>query len=220
MSSEIVIRWLESWSQFNAGAAAALAAMFILTALVPIPRTVVVLGAGAAFGGESLWVAVPSTTLGCVVAFLLARGLLRDWVQQQAARRPTWQVVARAIDEEGWHIVALLRFWGPLPCMAQNYLFGLTRIGLLPYSLVTAIFTLPQIIFYTYLGASGRAVLIEGGGTPLSWVPLGLAALVMAATLFLVSRRVRQILARTRPAVVVVASETAGTAPRASFDRT
>jgi uncharacterized membrane protein YdjX (TVP38/TMEM64 family) len=56
-----------------------------------------------------------------------------------------------------------MRFWGPAPNCVQNYMFGLTGIVLLPYSLITLVFTLPQLALYTYVGASGRAILIEGG---------------------------------------------------------
>jgi uncharacterized membrane protein YdjX (TVP38/TMEM64 family) len=54
MDSETIVRWLESFGEFNAGATAVLAAVFIVAAFVPMPRTVLVLGAGAAFGLPAL----------------------------------------------------------------------------------------------------------------------------------------------------------------------
>lgn len=197
MSSETIGRWLESFGHLNASAAAVLAAVFVVAAFVPMPRTLLVLGAGAAFGLPALLVIVPSTTLGCILAFLLARGLLRRWVERQTARKPMWRIISQAIDEEGWHIAALMRFWGPAPNCVQNYAFGLTGIGLLPYSLITLIFTLPQIFLYTYIGQSGRAVLMDNGELPFSMWLICLAAIVVLTIVMLVSRRIRQIMATT-----------------------
>jgi uncharacterized membrane protein YdjX (TVP38/TMEM64 family) len=211
MSSELIVHWLESWGQLNLAAAGALAAVFVIAAFVPVPRTLLVLGAGAAFGTNGLLVVVPSTTLGCILAFLLARGALRSWVVRQLSKRPRWRLIAQAVDDEGWRIVALMRFWGPLPNCAQNYLFGLTNIALLPYAVITLIFTLPQIVLYTYLGASGRSLLLERGPVTMNWLTVALAATVVTAIVVLVSRRVRTLLLRDRElpagARIVVAAD-------------
>jgi uncharacterized membrane protein YdjX (TVP38/TMEM64 family) len=129
-----------------------------------------------------------------VLAFLLARGVLRGWVERQTGKKPLWGVLAQAIDDEGWRIAALMRFWGPAPNCVQNYLFGLTHIGLVPYALITLVFTLPQIALYTWIGSSGRAILPDNGGLPFSLWLMAIAAMVVLTIVFLVSRRVRRIL--------------------------
>ena len=194
MSSEMIVRWLEGWGQLNVHTASALALAFVVAAFIPVPRTLVVVGAGAAFGLKSLAIIVPSTTIGCVFAFLLARYLLRDLVAREVGKRRTWRIIAQAVDDEGWWIVALMRFWGPLPNFVQNYLFGLTRIGLLPFAVITFLFTLPQIVFYTYLGASGRAMLLDDGPVAFNLIVLGIAATTMIAVFILVSKRAKEIL--------------------------
>ena len=193
MLSEMIVRWLESLGQLNVQTAGVLALVFVVAAFIPVPRTIVVVGTGAAFGMKSLVVIVPSTTLGCVLAFLLARYLLRNLVAREVAKRRSWRVIAQAVDDEGWWIVALMRFWGPLPNFVQNYLFGLTRIGLLPFTVITLLFTLPQIVFYTYLGASGRAMLLDDGPVAFNLIVLGIAATTMLAVLILVSKRAKVI---------------------------
>ncbi|QDM28148.1 TVP38/TMEM64 family protein [Tardiphaga sp. vice304] len=207
MNSEVIVRWLESFGQLDAAAAAVLAAVFVVAAFVPMPRTFLVLGSGAAFGLQALWVIVPSTTLGCVLAFLLARGVLRGWVEAQTGKKPLWGVLAQAIDDEGWRIAALMRFWGPAPNCVQNYLFGLTRIGLVPYAMITLIFTLPQILLYTWIGASGRAILLDDGELPLSLWMMAIAATVVLTIVLLVSRRIRKILT-SREAVLPASAGT------------
>lgn len=196
MSSERIVQWLESCGQLDLPAAGVLAALITLTSFVPVPRTFVVLGAGAAFGLSALVVVLPVATVASVLAFLLARSVLHGWVRRQAERHETWRAIASAVDDEGWRIVALMRFGGPLPNSAQNYLFGLTNIGLLPFALITFVFTLPQIVLYAYLGASGRALLLDDGLMPIKHVLIVTALISVLAILFLVARRVRLILAR------------------------
>jgi uncharacterized membrane protein YdjX (TVP38/TMEM64 family) len=41
----------------------------------------------------------------------------------------------------------------PVWCAVQNYLFGLTRIRLLPFTLAMFFFTIPQVTLYVCLGA-------------------------------------------------------------------
>jgi uncharacterized membrane protein YdjX (TVP38/TMEM64 family) len=194
MSWEFMVHWFENFGRLDAAASTCLSAIFIITAFLPVPRTILILSAGAAFGIRSLAIIAPSATLGSILAFLLARGLLRNWVHLQTEKRVKWKIVAQAVNEEGWRIVALMRFWGPLPSSAQNYLFGLTDIGLVPYSLITFVFSLPQIVLYTYLGASGRSAFLDDGSTYFNLIWKGVAMITVLTIIFLVSRRVRNIL--------------------------
>jgi uncharacterized membrane protein YdjX (TVP38/TMEM64 family) len=197
MSSERIVQWLESCGQLDLPAAGMLAALIVMASFVPVPRTFIVLGAGAAFGLRSLVIIVPVATAASVLAFMLSRSVLRGWVERQAAKRAAWRLIAQAVDDEGWRIVALMRFGGPLPNSAQSYLFGLTNIGLLPFALITFVFTLPQIVLYAYLGASGRALLLlDDGPAPLNRMLIAMALVTALVILLLVSRRIRMILAR------------------------
>lgn len=196
MSSERIVQWLESCGQLDLPAAGVLAALIVMASFVPVPRTFIVLGAGAAFGLRALVIIVPVATAASVLAFMLSRSVLRGWVERQAAKRAVWRLIAQAVDDEGWRIVALMRFGGPLPNSAQSYLFGLTNIGLLPFALITFVFTLPQIVLYAYLGASGRALLLDDGPMPLNRMLIAMALITALVILLLVSRRIRMILAR------------------------
>jgi len=202
MSSERIVQWLESWGHLDLPAACVLATLVVASSFLPFPRTFVFIGAGAAFGMRSLLVILPVAAVASVLAALLARYVLRDWVERQIEKRATWRLIAQAVNDEGWRIMALMRFFGPMPNSAQNYLFGLTKIGLLPYFLITTICTAPQLIFFNYLGASGRALLLEDGSS-LKRGLIVAAAISMAAIVFLVSRRVRAILARKTGVVCV-----------------
>lgn len=196
MLSERIVQWLDSFGQLDFPAAVVLAALVVASSFLPVPRTFIVFGAGAAFGLRSLVVIIPVAAAASALAFMLARSVLRGWVERQTEKRAAWRLIAQAVDDEGWRIVALMRFGGPLPNSVQNYLFGLTNIGLLPFALVTFLFTLPQLVLYVYLGASGRALLLDDGPMPLNRVSIAMALVIVLVILLLVSRRIRAILAR------------------------
>jgi uncharacterized membrane protein YdjX (TVP38/TMEM64 family) len=71
----------------------------------------------------------------------------------------------------------------------QNYLFGVTSIGFVPYAVATAIGVLPGATLFISIGAFGHGAEDPGSRT-LNWVlfGIGLAATIVAAVL--VTRRV------------------------------
>jgi uncharacterized membrane protein YdjX (TVP38/TMEM64 family) len=160
MTTELV-QWLRGWSHLTLWSGAAVAMIFFISSLLLFPRTVLCLGVGAVLGCRVIPIVLLSTTAGGVLAFLLARYLFADPLQRELDRRPHMRKIADAVDSEGWRVVAVLRFWSPVPTVVQNYVFGLTRIGLWPFTLATLIFSIPQITLYIFLGASGRAALID-----------------------------------------------------------
>jgi uncharacterized membrane protein YdjX (TVP38/TMEM64 family) len=169
-----------------------LALIMIVTGAVPVPRTLLVLAGGAVFGFWAWLVILPSTTLGGVMPFLLTRHVFSGSVRQALQSRPYSRAVLHAVDEEGWRIVALMRFACPVPTVLQNYLFGLTRIGLRLYAATTFVCIMPQVLLYAYLGALGRAFLLGEQQLSLNLVVGLIGVASMAAALFLVTRKVRE----------------------------
>lgn len=165
--------------------------IFLVASFVFVPRTLLCLGAGATFGFPAIFAILPGTMAGGILAFLAARYLFHDRVQRYVNKRPRLQRIASAVDQEGWRFVALLRFASPLPNALQNYMFGLTKIGIVPFALATFFFTIPQIVMYVYLGSAGRAAVMDDGLTPLSTAMIVVGAVSMAVAMALVLRRVR-----------------------------
>jgi uncharacterized membrane protein YdjX (TVP38/TMEM64 family) len=142
------------------------------------------------FGMAAIPIIIPSTTAGCLIAFLIARYLFAARLWRWVERRPKLLAVMNAVNAEGWRIVALCRLASPIPSTIQNALFGLTRIGLWPYLWSTFVFTTPQIILYAYLGAVGKAALLgESGGVNLGVMVAG--GLTFLAVVLMITRRVR-----------------------------
>ena len=93
-------------------------------------------------------------------------------------------------------MVALMRFGAPIPNAVQNYLFGLTRIGLVPFTAATFVFTIPQVVAYVYIGAAGRAAMLDDASSTPSRILMGVGALTLAAVTVLVARKSRLALRR------------------------
>jgi uncharacterized membrane protein YdjX (TVP38/TMEM64 family) len=147
--TEALIVILEKWGALDRAGLLVLAPVFFICATVlPVPRTALCLGSGAIFGLSAIPVIVPSTTLGAVVAFLLARYLFAARLRMMTYRSTKLRIILNAIDDEGWRVVGLMRFAGPVPNFLQNLMFGLTRIGLWPFTAATFICTIPQICLY------------------------------------------------------------------------
>ena len=167
------------------------AALFAAAAFVFVPRTFLTLGVGGLYGLSVIPVIVIGATLGGTLAFLIARYFLADRVQRWIDRHPSMRVIADAVDEEGWRIVALLRFASPTPSSVQNYVFGVTRIGFWPYTLASLVFIIPQTVFYVYLGSVGRSLLLGDISSPLGLFVMLAGVGCLAATAFLVWHKAR-----------------------------
>jgi uncharacterized membrane protein YdjX (TVP38/TMEM64 family) len=194
--ADTLVQWLQGWGEMNAASAAALALVFVFSGLVLIPRTFLCLAAGALFGTPAIAVILPSTTVGGIVAFLLARYFLHNRLRRELARRPRLEAIVTAIDSESWRLVGLLRFGSPVPTTVQNYLFGLTGIGLWPFTIATFMFSIPQITLYVYLGNIGRAALLDDQSSLLSRLLMGIGILTLATVVVLVTRKCRLALGR------------------------
>ncbi len=185
-----VVAWvggLGAWGVLIYGAAYAGALVVLLPAA---PFTV---GAGLIYGLWGFPLALGSATLGASLAFLVSRHLVRGRVARLIATRPGLRAIDRAVAEEGWRVVALLRLSPLVPFNLQNYACGASSIGFWPYVAATGAGIAPGCLLYVYLGVAGRAA-SGGGAARWALVALGLAASV--AVTLLVGRRARAVLAR------------------------
>lgn len=172
------------------------ALVYAAATVAAAPGSVFTIAAGLLFGLAGFFVVVPGATLGAALAFLIARYLARGSVERRFGGNRRFRAVDGAIEEEGWKIVGLLRLSPLIPFNLQNYLYGLTKVGFLPYVLATFFGIMPGTLLYVYLGAAGRAALSGGApgedGGALRWVffAAGLAATV--AVTVIVTRAARR----------------------------
>ncbi len=184
---------LENWVR-GAGAAGPIIFMIIyaVAAVFFLPGSVLTLVGGALFGPVwGTFYNLTGATLGATLAFLVARYLVSDWVEQKAGGK--FKKIKQGVEEEGWRFVALVRLVPLFPFNLLNYALGLTRIKLLHYIIASYIFMLPASIAYTYLGYAGREAVAGGEGL----IQKGLLALALLALVAFLPRLITKM--RQRP---------------------
>ncbi len=166
--------------------------IYIIATVFFLPGALVTLAGGALFG--PIWgvayVLVGSVT-GATLAFLVARYVARDWVEQKATG--ILKRVLDGVEREGWLFLAFVRLMPLFPFNLLNYALGLSRIPLLVYVLGSAVFMLPGIAGYVYLGYLGREALV-GGENLVQKIVIGLGVF---SGLVLLPILVRRIMKRT-----------------------
>jgi uncharacterized membrane protein YdjX (TVP38/TMEM64 family) len=121
-----------------------------------VPGSILTLGAGAIFGLAQGFAAVLlGASLGAILSFFLARGVLRDRIAAVTARNPRFAALDRAIAKEGGKIVFLVRLAPIFPFNLVNYAFGLTGVRPAAYALATVTGIVPGTLAYVYLGYAG-----------------------------------------------------------------
>ena len=166
----------------------ALGVLAIASGLVILPRAVMAVAGGFAFGLWALPAIVIGSTLGASLAFMAARHLMRERLARVVARRPKLQAYLDSISAEGWKVVVLLRLGSPLPGTALNYLAGVTGLRLRVFSCATLIGIAPPVAFYVSLGMAGRVALDGSGMGSLPTPLLGVGVVTTAVAVIVVSR--------------------------------
>ena len=175
---------LEQWVQ-NAGLAGPLVFMgiYAIATVFFLPGSVLTLAGGALFGPVlGTFYNLTGATVGAVLAFLVARYLASDWVEQKTGGR--LKQLKQGVEGEGWRFVAFVRLVPLFPFNLLNYALGLTRIRLSHYLIATYLFMLPGAIAYTYLGYAGREAVAGSEGL----IQKGLLALALLAVVAFLPR--------------------------------
>ena len=144
-----------------------LAGAYVVACVLFVPVSVLTLGAGFLFGVVRGTIAVSvGSVLGATAAFLVGRTLLRGWIEKRIAAYPRFQAIDRAVGEEGFKIVLLVRLSPIFPFNLLNYAFGLTNVRLWQYVLASWIGMLPGTLMYVYLGSALKSLADVAAGAP------------------------------------------------------
>ena len=169
----------------------AFAAVYVAATLLLVPGWLFPLAAGALFGlGWGSVATLASTAVSSAAAFVIARYVLRGPTERIARRHRMFRAFDKAVDQEGWRIVALLRLSPLLSFGIKNYFFGLTCVELPAYLAGTLVGMLPGLLIKVWLGAAGRDVLTRGG--PLQWTMLAAGIVATIAASVIVTRVTRE----------------------------
>jgi uncharacterized membrane protein YdjX (TVP38/TMEM64 family) len=157
----------------------------VMAALLCFPiNPVIGITAGALFGfWPALVIVGLATPIGSTLAFLVARHLLRDWVQARLG--PRLAAIDRGINEQGAFYMLALR-WNPfVPYWLVNLAAGLTAMRLAVYVPIALVGLFPATFLYVSAGAQLASI-----DEVRDVFPFGLiAALVVLSLLPLVAAR-------------------------------
>ncbi len=149
-SADRVRDWARSF-----GAVAPIAFVFISAGLTCalFPGPLLAAASGLLFGvALGTPVAIVSSTLGAVLAFLIARRFGASAVEEVSGDRVrVWQAW---IERRGFLAVLYARIAPAVPYTLVNYAAGLTRVRLRDFTLATAIGITPRAFAYVALGGS------------------------------------------------------------------
>ena len=150
---------LEAWRQEAPAQVAALyfIAYVVVTGLSLPGAAILTLAGGAIFGLVLGTVLVSfASTAGATLAFLLARTLFRDLVQQRFGAQLA--PIEQGIRQDGPLYLLTLRLAPVFPFFLINILMGLTEMPVLRYALVSQVGMLPGTIVYVNAGTQLAAL--------------------------------------------------------------
>jgi uncharacterized membrane protein YdjX (TVP38/TMEM64 family) len=168
--------WIDG---FGVAAPLVFVAIYVVATVAFLPGTPLSLLAGLVFGPVfgAMW-AVVGATIGATLAFLIgryaARGLMEGWTSSNERLRR----LDEGVERQGWRMLLITRLVPVFPFNLQNYAYGLTKIGLVTYVLLTAVCIIPGAAAYTFAGGSLRSA---GQDPTRTFVYLGVAAVLFVA---------------------------------------
>eukprot|EP00270_Netrium_digitus_P012902 TRINITY_DN4242_c0_g1_i1.p1 TRINITY_DN4242_c0_g1~~TRINITY_DN4242_c0_g1_i1.p1 ORF type:complete len:366 (+),score=50.44 TRINITY_DN4242_c0_g1_i1:184-1281(+) len=132
--------------------------------VLAIPAIPITMSAGLLFG-PLVGTALVSTsgTIAATVAFLISRYVARDKILKMVEDNPKFLAIDRAIGENSFRVVTVLRLSPLLPFSLGNYVYGLTSVKLVPYILGSWLGMLPGTYAYVAAGSLGRTLLQAQG---------------------------------------------------------
>ena len=169
-------------------------AVYVLVTGLSLPgAAVMTLAAGAIFG--VVWgVALASfaSSVGATIAFLLARSLLREWVERRFGNYLA--PINAGLQSEGIFYLFSIRMVPVFPFFVVNLLMGLTQIGVVAFYCVSQIGMLAGTVVFVFAGT--QLAQIHSLGDVLS--PGLMIALTLLGVFPLVARKLLAFVAQRR----------------------
>ncbi|SJZ37562.1 TVP38/TMEM64 family protein [Selenihalanaerobacter shriftii] len=151
--------------------------LYIAACVFFLPGLPIALVAGVAFGPiwGTVWCSIGSV-LGATAAFLVARYAARDMIEAKFGDSDQFKKIDKGVEEQGWRMLMITRMVPIFPFNVQNYVYGLTKIKLVTYVLVSWITMLPAAIAFCFAGGS---VANGTGNLGQTFMYLGIAAIAL-----------------------------------------
>lgn len=134
--------------------ALALVVTYVVTTVALVPGSILTLGAGYTYGvGWGFAIISAASTLAAAVAFLLGRFVARDTVKQKLQAYPKFRAVDRALEDESFKVVFLLRLVPVMPYNFLNYALSVSGVTFWRYVVASWLGMMPGTLMYIYFGS-------------------------------------------------------------------
>ncbi|RKD29019.1 TVP38/TMEM64 family protein [Thermohalobacter berrensis] len=154
--------------------------VFIASCVFMLPGSMLTIIAGIAFGPISGGiVSLMGATLGATAAFLVAKYVARGMIEEKIGQNEMFKKIDDGVEKNGTSFLILTRLVPVFPFSFQNYAYGLTKIKLSTYFIVSLICMAPGAFIYAYMAGE---IVTNGFSTGLL-VKFALAGII----LFLIS---------------------------------
>lgn len=180
--------------------------LYVASASVLLPGSVLTLGAGLIFGvALGCALVVPASMIAAILCFLGARRYAHSDLFQAWKKRARVDRFDKLFERSGFRIVLLLRLSPVVPFSLLNYALGLTKVERREYVHASFWGMLPGTLLYVYIGflfenvtelASGNRP-SNHGGPVLYWGGFGLTLATSIALTIIAKRALRDTRAAT-----------------------
>lgn len=166
------------YAQYGLALVLAYMGIYIVVTACSLPgAAILTLAGGALFGRWVGLVAVSfASTIGATLAFLMARFLLKDWVQNKFGDK--LKPINQGVAKEGAFYLFTMRLVPAFPFFVVNLVMGLTTIRPLTFFVVSQLGMLPGTFVFVNAGTElSKITSLKGILSPgllLSFVALGL----------------------------------------------
>jgi uncharacterized membrane protein YdjX (TVP38/TMEM64 family) len=152
---------------------------YTLAEILAIPAIPLTASAGYLFGvRDGTAVVLVSATVAAGVSFIIGRTFLRSYVEKLLESYPDFKKIDKAIGEEGFKLMLLLRLSPIFPFALSNYLYGVTSIKFWPYLFGTMLGFTPGTIAYVFTGEIGKSLTLDAATAEPWYVYAGALALL------------------------------------------
>jgi uncharacterized membrane protein YdjX (TVP38/TMEM64 family) len=191
-SAEVIYRLSTAMEAAGPWTGVVLSACLILGAFVLAPRPLLCFLVGLSCGPWGGPLALICAATGAALVFQFSRRCLRSRLGGELVRHQLVTVVLKAVGQEGFRAVLLLRLAPVVPSSMQSYLFALTDIGFRPYMIATVLGIFPGVTLQVWAGHLSRAALQHTLGV-WDFALSALSLVALCSAIWFIGRRARQL---------------------------
>ena len=126
--------------------------VFIFACVFMLPGSMLTIIAGIAFGPiMGGVVSLAGATFGATAAFLVAKYVARGMIESRIGQNQMFKKIDDGVAKNGTSFLILTRLVPVFPFSFQNYAYGLTKIELGTYFIVSLICMTPGAFIYAYM---------------------------------------------------------------------